>query len=125
MPLPSSDASDKSERSEIPRDEATSLSLTTYDREGRPVNMLEVASLLSQPDYRRVARDVVDDIVVSTVWLGIAHGDVDGKPLIFETLVFGSERDALTRRYATEAAARAGHAEVLEEVRAAHAPSTT
>lgn len=90
-----------------------------YDRAGNPVSSaLEWAKLFDgNPDYRRVARDVLPNgIVVSTVWLGLDHGFGSGAPLIFETMVFaGGDDDSDCERYSTEAEARAGHAQLVEK----------
>ena len=54
---------------------------------------------------------------VSTVWIGINHNfSGEGPPLIFETMVFGSEGDLYCERYATEEQAREGHAATLRRL---------
>ena len=59
---------------------------------------------------------VTEDIDVSTVALGLDHSWGDGPPMIFETMSFGTE-DEKTRRYSTVADAKAGHEEVVNEIR--------
>ena len=59
---------------------------------------------------------------VSTVWLGLDHNyAVDGRPLIFETIVFdkdGPSGDAQDMwRWATEAEAIAGHDQIVASLR--------
>lgn len=64
-------------------------------------------------------------ISVSTVFLGMDHSYSDlGPPILFETLVFGGSCDGNMDRYATWAAAEAGHAAMVEEARAALATPT-
>jgi hypothetical protein len=95
-----------------------------YDRDGQPMRLYDWAQRFEDMDYKRVAFDQVDDIDVSTVWLGLDHNfSGDGALLIFETIVFGGPPDVdnETQRYATEEEARAGHAELLERVRSAAA----
>lgn len=109
------------------------MTLMFYDREGRPIELLQWGRLHSNPEYRTVVRTVVHDRVVSTVWLGIDHNYLPGgRPLIFETMVFakadcednGGEDVSLFNidcwRYATEEEAREHHAEVVLGIRAAH-----
>jgi hypothetical protein len=55
---------------------------------------------------------------VSTVFLGIDHGFGEGPPLIFETMVFASERHLDERdcqRYSTESEAVTGHHEMVKK----------
>jgi hypothetical protein len=64
-------------------------------------------------DYKRVAATTLPNgRWVSTVWLGFDYSFGDGPPLIFETMVFPSERDMGEldcERYSTEEAAKKGH----------------
>jgi hypothetical protein len=55
-------------------------------------------------------------VEVSTVFLGIDHNLDYGSPILFETLVFGSDMDGRCQRYATWDEAEAGHRKILEEV---------
>jgi hypothetical protein len=86
-----------------------------YDWTGTPITREQWCSMLeSSQDTTRVARTILPNRkVVSTVWLGLdQRSDMDGPPLIFETMVFPSEMDSgelACARYATEAEARAGH----------------
>ena len=49
------------------------------------------------------------DIEVSTVFLGLDHQFGDGPPLLFETMIFGGERNQEQWRYTTWDEAEAGH----------------
>jgi len=94
-----------------------------FDRAGRPITLEEFDRLLSDPDVRRVAEDVVGPYWISTVWLGLDHRfRGDGPPLIFETMVFGDGGGDMSgidqRRWSTEDEARRGHAEIVTLVRA-------
>ena len=62
---------------------------------------------------RRVAFDKIGDVEVSTVFLGLDHSFGGGPPMIFETLIFGGERDGEMWRYSTMKQAKEGHAEVV------------
>lgn len=60
---------------------------------------------------RKVLRrtKVLDDCLVSTVFLGIDHGFGDGPPILFETMIFGGDFDGEQRRYSTATEALAFH----------------
>jgi hypothetical protein len=64
------------------------------------------------------------DVLVSTVFLGLDHGWNSDVPIVFETLVFGGERDQDGERYATWDEAKAGHARIVQEIVAAETAST-
>lgn len=91
-----------------------------YDRQGRPLDLGSWSQLLTDEDYKIVARSVVNGYAVSTVWLGLDHQFGQGSPLIFETMVFATEalEDAgICERYSTEDEARAGHDEIVTLLR--------
>lgn len=50
---------------------------------------------------RHVALDQIGDVVVSTVFLGLDHGFLQGAPILFETMIFGGEHDGAQERYRT------------------------
>lgn len=67
-----------------------------YDREGKPISdMMEFGRLHEDLRYKYVAKARIGDAKVSTVWLGHNHQFGDGPPLIFETMIFGGERDCI------------------------------
>ena len=47
------------------------------------------------------------------MWLGLDHSFLGGRPVIFETMVFGGPHDGDCERYCTEAQAREGHERVV------------
>ncbi len=70
--------------------------------------------------HRRVNETTLPNgLWVSTVWLILDHRhDDSGPPLIFESMVFRSERDLVEltrRRYATELEAAVGHEVLCEQ----------
>lgn len=70
------------------------------------------------PDPNRVERTTVGEWEISTVFLGIDHGFGVGKPVLWETMIFGPE--PLTdwcERYTSKADALAGHARAVEMVK--------
>lgn len=60
-----------------------------------------------------------EDVMVSTVFLGLDHQYGDGPPLIFETMVFGGSCDEATYRYSTWDQAVEGHDKAVRKVRLA------
>ena len=43
---------------------------------------------------RKQTEPTVEDIEISTVFLGLVHGYLEGQPLLFETMIFGGDIDA-------------------------------
>lgn len=97
------------------------------DRAGKPLTIAEADALLSDAEYVTVAATLVvsaefpsNKCVVSTVWLGNDLGLLfgSGPPILFETMVFsdGHPMDRQCWRYATEAQAQAGHADVVAAI---------
>lgn len=63
---------------------------------------------------RQVALDLIGEVRISTVFLGIDHNYyVDSPPILFETMIFGGRFNEWEERYATRAEALAGHNRVL------------
>ena len=58
---------------------------------------------------RMVASETIGKSRVSTVFLGIDHGFGEGKPLLFETMVFGGDGDGAQDRCSTWEEAEKGH----------------
>jgi hypothetical protein len=86
-----------------------------YDMLGKEITLQEWALMFESG--RRVAYDVVGDVTVSTVLLGVDHNFFgEGPPIIFETMIFGGKHDEYQERYATLEEARAGHRKALRLV---------
>lgn len=84
---------------------------------------LEWAAKFEDHEYRRIAVAKLglrseQQIDISTVWLGIDHGWGNGRPVIFETMIFGFDDDfEYQERYCTEAEAVEGHARAVQYAR--------
>lgn len=108
------------------------MGMDMFDREGKAITAERWGELHAQgvePDgrygpqsYVRVGEDVVDGVTVSTVWMGIDHGFADGRPVIFESMIFGGDHDQEQMRYCTEEEAIKGHAEAVHDLRAGMPP---
>lgn len=90
-----------------------------YDRLGRPISAKRWGELARRPEYRLLAVTRVEEVEVKTLWTGIDFSLETDPPQIFESQVFwGDDRHALSiQRYPTEAAALAGHDQLLAAVR--------
>lgn len=97
-----------------------------FENPVRHDSLLEYSAWLGtlSPEIRtpigyRVAKDITPDCNVSTVYLGFDHsfGD-DGKPALWETMVFGGESDMYQERYTSHADAAAGHARICHALAA-------
>lgn len=62
---------------------------------------------------RRVAKDEIGPRTVSTVFLALDHSFRGGRPLLFETMIFGPEDDEYQERCSTWAEAEAMHARAV------------
>jgi hypothetical protein len=83
--------------------------------EPQPCDNLEEWAMWMNESNCRVALDRIGDVSVSTVFLGVAPGDVDGVPILFETIVLTSN---LVRRHTTYQQALAGHAQTVRDLSA-------
>lgn len=105
--------------------------ITYYDRAGNEISQ-SAAFLELTKDHERVGLDHVEidglTVEVSTVFLVINHQFApDLPPLLFETMLFtgdpNHEFDMWLDRYTTEEQAKAGHAAIVEGLRAGRWPS--
>jgi len=90
-----------------------------FDREGKPLeNWLSFLRNQTKEEglrYKRVALYEAPTWYISTVRLGLSHGVRNGKPLIFETMVFieGHPWDQRCWRDTTEEEALATHHRIV------------
>lgn len=82
-------------------------------------DLMKWGSFLETEERRRVALDEVDNVMVSTVFLGIDHG-WGGQPVLFETMIFGGEHDQYQERYHTWEEAEEGHKRAMELVKSSN-----
>ena len=89
------------------------------DGRGKPKpepDLLKWAKWFEEGGNRRVASDTVNGKMVSTVFLGLDHSFGHGEPLLYETMVFGTEDD-MAERYHTREEALEGHQRILDSLR--------
>lgn len=87
----------------------------TYD-------LMEWARFHEDITLRRIGRDKVGDVDVSTVFLGSDHNYTGGPPILFETMVFGGEHDQWCRRWYTYDQAETAHHAVVADIAAGREP---
>ena len=97
------------------------MNTTTYvlNDEGAPVtepDVLKWAKWYETAD-RHVARDTIEEVEISTVFLGVNHAFVDGPPVLYETMIFGGPHDQHEERYHNKVAALVGHDRAVALVR--------
>lgn len=90
-------------------------------KDGVPViceDLYEWGRYFENADRIVAKTNVTEEARVSTVFLGLDHSFSDGPPLVFETMVFGGSFNDEMDRYSTWEEAEAGHARMVERVRA-------
>lgn len=97
------------------------------DENGNPVpckNIVEWGKWFSRAN--RIVQQVrlPSGIFVSTVFLGLDHNYGEGKPLLWETMIFGGRRDQYQERYSSKKEALDGHKRALELVSSEIAPNS-
>jgi len=91
-----------------------------YILEGKKVvgvdDVLVWGKMFNSREDRIVKKTKIGDVEVSTVFLGIDHSFGVGKPLLFETMIFGGGNDGYQERYETWRQAEAGHRKAIKVV---------
>lgn len=84
-------------------------------KEAVPCDSVEEWGRWYETADRRVAKDWVNGMLVSTVFLGLDHNWGGGTPLLFETMVFpeGSCDERYMERYETWEEAEVGHGRAI------------
>lgn len=94
--------------------------LYILDDNGEPVAETDVLAWSAwhadKHDRCALGRTERGGVVVSTVFLKFDHNVLGDKPVLWETLVFGGERNGTRWWYETRAEAQAGHAKACELV---------
>ena len=89
--------------------------LRYFDRQGKEIDVRTWSEIFEYAD-RQIALDTIENTTVDTVWMGITrYFDDAGRPLVYETLVWGIVDEM--HIWPTEAEALAGHARMCAAVR--------
>lgn len=86
------------------------MSGSNFDFDGNPIPLWEWVVLFADNDRHVAVTPVGEDVEVSTVWMGIDYGfGRTESPLIYETMIFGGDRDGDQWRTPNRDAALAAH----------------
>ncbi len=88
-----------------------------YNMAGEPISTREAEKLLVSQDARRVGYSVAGPYNVSTVLLVNDYAFGQGKPIIYETMIFGPDDYPFSeqmQRYSTKAEADIGHRLIVQ-----------
>jgi len=79
---------------------------------------LDWAVWYEESDEKRiVARDEIEEVSVSTVFLGVDYNNSgEGPTILFETAIFKGKHDHFCRRYSTWEEAEEGHRKAVKMV---------
>ena len=79
-------------------------------------NVLDWATWIETSDRKVVKTKINNEVRVSTVFLGLDH-NLGGKPMLFETMIFGGPLNEQMERYSTWEDAEAGHKRWVEKAK--------
>jgi len=83
----------------------------------QPVDLMTWARYFETADRHVANTELKNGTRVSTVFLGLDHNFTQsGRPILFETMIFGGERDQDMMRYATWSEAMCGHIDIVDEL---------
>lgn len=93
----------------------------TLDENNKPVvadSVIEAVEWLEEnPERKALNQDYIDDVFISTVFLGLDHAWIPGgNPVLWETMIFGGEHDQYQERYTSYEDAVEGHQKALNLV---------
>ena len=87
------------------------------DENNKPVkatSIMEAADWMeNNPERKAVKQEHIDEIFVSTVFLGLDHAWNSDIPVLWETMIFGGEHDQYMDRYTSYEDALEGHQTAL------------
>jgi hypothetical protein len=90
------------------------------DENNKPVATHAMESALwmdKNPERKAVAQEYIDDVFISTVFIGLDHknyGWLSTKtPILWETMIFGGDHDQYQERYTSHEDALEGHKKAL------------
>lgn len=89
------------------------------DEQNRPVQEPDLLKWGQwfQDNRRHTACDMVNDVRVSTIFLGLDHSFMNDTPILWETMIFGGEFDQYQERYYCHEDALSGHQRSVDKVR--------
>lgn len=91
----------------------------TLDENNKPIasTAMDSASWMDKnPEKKAVKQEYIDNVKVSTVFLGLDHAWNSDIPVLWETMIFGGEHDQYQDRYTSYEDALEGHQTALNLV---------
>lgn len=92
-----------------------------FGRQGSPITHEQYQALRADAD-KHVAWDELtisgELVEVSTAWTGLDPMVIEGRPLIFETMIFGGEWNQMWWRWYTEREAAESHEIIVRKLKA-------
>jgi hypothetical protein len=76
--------------------------------------------LENNPEKKGVKQEHIDNIFISTVFLGLDHSfpwNEDKRPVLWETMIFGGEHDQYQERYSSYEDALKGHQTAIDLIK--------
>jgi hypothetical protein len=77
-------------------------------------NLMKWVQWFGEADATVAQTTVAPGVNVSTVFLGLDYNDGVGAPILFETMIFGGERNGECHRYSAWEEAAKGHQEIVD-----------
>lgn len=65
-------------------------------------------------ERRRIGYDIIGNITVSTVFIGLNHSCYNDEPALFESTIFENGNEKYCKRYYTWEEAQEGHIKIVE-----------
>ena len=92
--------------------------ILTTDNEPVAVSVTEAAQWMEDnPERKAVKQDHVDDVFVSTVFLGLDHSWSNKGLILWETMIFGGINDQYQERYNSYEDALEGHQRAINLIK--------
>lgn len=88
------------------------------DKQGKEITRDEWCELLGDYEYRKIKTDEIDDLLISTIWLGMKHaGYTYFETMIFRIVPFKPRKCLGLFRYPTIGEAEVGHDFLLSKLK--------
>jgi len=92
--------------------------LNKWGRPQKVVDIFQFAAWFENTDRSVAETQIGRKVRVSTVFLGIDHNFTGkGKPVLWETMIFGGPYDEWCKRYTSERDAKSGHKDAVKLAR--------
>jgi len=90
------------------------------DKDNKPIEahpLVYIDWIHNNPSRKAVKQELIGDVRVSTVFLGLNHSYEGGDPVLWETMVFEGDYDGYQERYTSYEDALRNHEFVVEMIK--------